>query len=70
MIPKPEFPRPDRERKDWLNLNGEWDFKLLPDGVGEDCAENFDRKIQVPFSWVSPLSGVGENVKGRPCDQA
>ena len=64
MIPKPEFPRPDRERKDWLNLNGEWDFKLLPDGVGEDCAANFDRKIQVPFSWVSPLSGVGENVKG------
>lgn len=64
MIPKPEFPRPDRQRRHWLNLNGEWNFKLLPDGVGEDTPECLDRKIQVPFSWVSPLSGVGEDVKG------
>ena len=64
MIPKMEFPRPDRQRGDWLNLNGQWEFKLLPDGVGSDAPEGFDRQITVPFSWVSPLSGVAENVKG------
>jgi len=64
MIPKPEFPRPDRERKDWLNLNGEWDFRLVPEGVDENSLEGFDRKVTVPFSWSSPLSGVGENVPG------
>ena len=64
MIPKPEFPRPDRERKNWMNLNGQWDFRLVPEGVDENSLEGFDRKITVPFSWVSPLSGIGENVKG------
>ena len=58
MIPKMEFPRPDRQRGDWLNLNGQWEFKLLPDGVGSDAPEGFDRQITVPFSWVSPLSGM------------
>ena len=64
MIPKPEFPRPDRERKNWLNLNGEWDFRLVPEGADENSLEGFDRKITVPFSWSSPLSGIGENVPG------
>ena len=31
-IPKPEFPRPEKQRIDWLNLNGEWDFRLFPEG--------------------------------------
>ena len=64
MIPKHEFPRPDRERASWLNLNGEWEFKLLPHGKGEDTPEGFDRKITVPYSWVCPLSGVEEDVPG------
>ena len=64
MIPKPEFPRPDRERKNWMNLNGKWDFRLIPEGADENSVEGFDKKIIVPFSWASPLSGVGENVKG------
>ncbi|MDR0836545.1 MAG: hypothetical protein LBN11_08220, partial [Tannerella sp.] len=25
-IPLPEHPRPDFERSEWLNLNGEWQF--------------------------------------------
>ena len=25
-IPLPEHPRPDWERDEWMNLNGEWDF--------------------------------------------
>ncbi len=64
MIPKPEFPRPDRARANWKNLNGEWDFKLLREAGAGDGPSGCDRKITVPFSWASPLSGVGENVPG------
>ena len=27
-IPLPENPRPDFERADWVNLNGEWKFRF------------------------------------------
>ena len=67
-IPKPEFPRPEKERLSWLNLNGSWDFALFPAGSEEKEAafdrKSYDRTIQVPFSWVSPLSGVCEDVAG------
>ncbi len=69
-IPKPEYPRPERQRAAWLNLNGAWDFALFPSGQEEAekqfaaLRQGYDRQIQVPFSWVSPLSGVYENVAG------
>lgn len=25
-IPRPEYPRPQFVRREWLNLNGEWEF--------------------------------------------
>ena len=70
IIPKPEFPRPEKRRENWLNLNGTWDFRLFPAGQEEaekafaPARETYDRQITVPFSWVSGLSGVGENVAG------
>jgi beta-galactosidase/beta-glucuronidase len=33
-IPLPEHPRPDFERADWLNLNGEWAFQFDPETKG------------------------------------
>ena len=54
-IPLPEHPRPDWERQDWVNLNGEWDFAFAKDGK---APEKYDRKIVVPFGWGSKLSGV------------
>lgn len=55
-IPRPLHPTPDKVRKNWMNLNGTWDFSFeLP---------TFDKKITVPFSWESPLSGIGEEYKG------
>ena len=27
-IPRSEHPDPQFQRKDWLNLNGEWDFEF------------------------------------------
>ncbi len=40
-------------RREWLNLNGEWDFGAGP-------ARKFDRRIVVPFAPQSRLSGVGD----------
>ena len=62
-IPLPEHPRPDFERANWINLNGQWDFEFdsLNKGVANQWhigAAKFSKKIQVPFPWGSPLSGV------------
>ena len=35
-IPRPEHPRPDFERAEWRNLNGQWQFLFDPDDVGEN----------------------------------
>ena len=52
-IPRPEFPRPRLRRRDWVNLNGTWQFAF--------DAPNFDRSIVVPFAYQSALSGLGEH---------
>jgi len=64
-IPRPEYPRPQLRRDDWLNLNGEWRFRFDPGDVGiaEKWAEKtvqFDRRITVPFCWESRLSGIAD----------
>ena len=46
-----EYPRPNFVRKNWLSLNGEWEFSFDYD--------SFDRKINVPFAFESKLSGLG-----------
>ncbi|HEY8798239.1 MAG TPA: sugar-binding domain-containing protein, partial [Candidatus Dormibacteraeota bacterium] len=56
-LPRPEYPRPSFRRRDWVNLNGEWDF-----GAGD--SRNFDRRIVVPFGPQSELSGLGVRVPG------
>ena len=49
-IPKPEYPRPDRDRSEqWLSLNGTWSL----------TSEDATVPITVPFSWETPASGVG-----------
>ena len=60
-IPRPEYPRPQFERADWLNLNGEWQFEI---DMGDSGAERglkereLSEKIMVPFCPESELSGV------------
>ncbi len=62
-IPRNEYPRPQLVRKDWLNLNGEWDFTVDDACNGKDLRyyekESFDQKITVPFCPESALSGIG-----------
>ncbi|MFZ2636387.1 MAG: sugar-binding domain-containing protein [Rectinemataceae bacterium] len=74
-IPRPEHPRPDFERNDWLNLNGTWGFAFDDEEAGlrerwfaEEVAptakhgakSQFDREIIVPFCYQSKASGIGD----------
>jgi len=62
-IPRPEYPRPQFERTDWVNLNGEWSYSFDFSGSGLERelfkSTGFDGKITVPFCPESELSGVG-----------
>ncbi|WDF49647.1 glycoside hydrolase family 2 TIM barrel-domain containing protein [Paenibacillus sp. KACC 21273] len=61
-----EYPRPQFERADWINLNGTWEFAFDDDRVGDqqkwhlDRQDVFDQSIQVPFTFQSELSGIGD----------
>lgn len=55
-----EYPRPQMKRKEWLNLNGMWEYAIRP--VEEKDPENYDGSILVPFPVESALSGVKKPV--------
>ncbi len=52
----PEYPRPLMERAEWKNLNGLWNYSVVP--VGKPVPDSFDGQILVPFAIESSLSGV------------
>ena len=56
----PEYPRPQLQRKEWVNLNGEWSYSIRSrDSIKPNI---HDGKILVPFPIESSLSGVMKNV--------
>lgn len=58
--PFPEYPRPILKRNEWQNLNGLWDYTILPRGSA--IPDKFDGKILVPFAIESSLSGIQKMV--------
>jgi len=62
-IPRPEHPRPDMLRTNWMTLNGEWQFEIDETGNGEQrglmSGKDLQGKIIVPFCPESKLSGMG-----------
>ena len=61
-IPRSEHPKPQFQRDNWINLNGEWAFEIdngcsgIARGLAQ--AETLSGKITVPFCPQSKLSGV------------
>jgi beta-galactosidase/beta-glucuronidase len=60
--PRPEYPRPQFERAEWINLNGTWSYTFDFSKSGADRnfqnSQGFNDKITVPFCPESKLSGV------------
>jgi beta-galactosidase/beta-glucuronidase len=56
----PEYPRPIMERGQWQNLNGLWNYAILPAGMS--APQTYDGKILVPFALESSLSGVAKEL--------
>jgi len=72
-VPRPEYPRPQFRRSDWINLNGEWGFAFDDDDVGVmrrwhnveastlwSDGSPYTHRITVPFCFQAPLSGIGD----------
>lgn len=70
-----EYPRPQMVRDSYINLNGEWDYKIMPlkdrsdifgiENTGTLPFDDPQGKILVPFSPECELSGVGRQLKGE-----
>ena len=63
-----EYPRPIMERPQWQNLNGLWQYAIVP--VGQAEPETFQGEILVPFCAESALSGVGKEVGDKKIGRA
>jgi len=61
-MPRPEHPKPQFERNEWCNLNGQWTYRFDFGKSGVERKWNeanaFENKITVPFCPESSLSGV------------
>lgn len=57
----PEYPRPQLVRKDWMNLNGVWQFQPGTGATESVPQGNLSRVILVPFAVESAISGVKEH---------
>lgn len=63
-IPRPEYPRPQLRRDEWISLNGVWEYEADRAVSGRERglykADSLTQKITVPFCRESVLSGIGD----------
>lgn len=52
------YPRPQLRRQNWQPLDGEWQFAFSDASQPENVT--FDRKIQVPYTYETPRSGIND----------
>ncbi|MBZ4191289.1 glycoside hydrolase family 2 protein [Niabella beijingensis] len=61
--PLPEYPRPQLTRENnWKNLNGLWQYTILPKAAADQLPASYEGSILVPYAVESSLSGVGKTV--------
>ena len=68
--PRPEYPRPQFVREDWLNLNGPWEFAFDDDDIGlqagwSEPERHLAGEILVPCPFEAPASGIGDTAPHR-----
>ncbi|UGB30535.1 glycoside hydrolase family 2 protein [Metabacillus sp. B2-18] len=63
-IPRNDYPRPQFVRKEWVNLNGKWDFAFddQNEGLTKKWFDTFPtgQQINVPFAFQTELSGIND----------
>ncbi|MGQ9683544.1 MAG: glycoside hydrolase family 2 protein [Anaerolineae bacterium] len=69
-IPRPEYPRPQFVRQEWLNLNGPWGFAFDDDDIGlqagwSEPEHHLTGEIVVPFPFEARASGIGDTAPHR-----
>ena len=70
-IPRPEYPRPQFERADWINLNGTWtytfDFGHSGRDVGRELfkSKGFEFDLTPAMSSASPRSSAQSRKANR-----
>lgn len=62
---RPEYPRPQFRRDEWLPLNGEWEFAFDDGNKGVKARyyagkAAFGKKINVPFTYQYEASGIND----------
>jgi beta-galactosidase/beta-glucuronidase len=69
-IPRPEYPRPQFVRGEWMNLNGWWNFRFDDQDIGLEqrwfATGDYPDEILVPFSLESGMSGIADR-SFHPC---
>lgn len=62
------YPRPQLERAEWFDLDGDWDFALDPDAVWRTHDQpEWNARIRVPFSPETAASGIHNTGFYRAC---